>query len=228
MKISTSVLIKYELRRKRFYAREKFPLENQSSMQTSNSVQFSKLKKKMYCVYLVTQYFFKTYMTTWKKTWVGMSPIIQGSNKTCLATPKKFTYIYHAVKPKSQYVQQNFLINVHKNDVLWLQVTIQVFTKKKSKIQKEVHVNLCQKLFFLQNIRRTCCVQKLFWMSETISVHNMFFPGMSLEFNEQSVVILWVSWCKNESFWQRFTCTYKVTWSCGQPKNLSRSTFKIA
>ena len=24
--------------------------------------------------------------------------------------------------------------------------------------------------------------------------------------NEQSVVILWVSWCKNKSFWQRFTC----------------------
>ena len=27
--------------------------------------------------------------------------------------------------------------------------------------------------------------------------------------NEQSVVILWVSWCKNKSFWQRFTCTAK-------------------
>ena len=33
-----------------------------------------------------------------------------------------------------------------------------------------VQVNLCQKLFFLQNMGRTCCVQKLFWMSETISV----------------------------------------------------------
>ena len=28
--------------------------------------------------------------------------------------------------------------------------------------------------------------------------------------NEQSVVILWVSWCKNKSFWQRFTCTQSV------------------
>ena len=26
------------------------------------------------------------------------------------------------------------------------------------------------------------------------------------EFNEQSLVILWVNWCKNESFWHRFTC----------------------
>ena len=56
---------------------------------------------------------------------------------------------------------------------------------------------------------RTCCVQTLFWMSETISVHNMFSPGLSLEFLcIELVVILWVSWCKNKSFWQRFTCTY--------------------
>ena len=45
-----------------------------------------------------------------------------------------------------------------------------------------LQVNLCQKLFFLQNMGRTCCVQKLFWMSETISVHKMFSPGLSLEF----------------------------------------------
>ena len=41
----------------------------------------------------------------------------------------------------------------------------------------QIQVNLCQKLFFLQNMGRTCCVQKLFWTSETISVHNMFSPG---------------------------------------------------
>ena len=43
-----------------------------------------------------------------------------------------------------------------------------------------VQVNLCQKLFFLQNMGRTCCVQKLFWMSKTISVHNMFSPCSKL------------------------------------------------
>ena len=26
------------------------------------------------------------------------------------------------------------------------------------------------------------------------------------EFNEQSLIILWVNWCKNEGFWKRFTC----------------------
>ena len=31
---------------------------------------------------------------------------------------------------------------------------------------------------FLQNMGRTCCVQKIFWMSETISVHNMFDNGI--------------------------------------------------
>ena len=30
------------------------------------------------------------------------------------------------------------------------------------------------------------------------------------EFNEQSLLILWVSWCKDQSFWKRFTCTTVV------------------
>ena len=54
-----------------------------------------------------------------------------------------------------------------------------------------VQVNLCQKLFFLKNMGRTFCVQKLFWMSETISVHNMFSPGLSLEFSHIELVIQW-------------------------------------
>ena len=57
--------------------------------------------------------------------------------------------------------------------------------------RRQVQVNLCQKLFFLQNRVRTCRVQKLFWMSETISVHNMFSPGLSLEFSCIELVIQW-------------------------------------
>ena len=45
--------------------------------------------------------------------------------------------------------------------------------------------------FQAQNMGRTCCVQKLFWMSETISVHNMFSPGLSLEFSCIELVIQW-------------------------------------
>ena len=52
-----------------------------------------------------------------------------------------------------------------------------------------VQVNLCQKFFFLQNMGRTCCVQKLFWMSETIDVHSMLSPGLSLEFSCIELVI---------------------------------------
>ena len=32
-----------------------------------------------------------------------------------------------------------------------------------------------------------------------------------LEINEQSLVILWVNWFKNESFWHRFTCNLCIS-----------------
>ena len=40
---------------------------------------------------------------------------------------------------------------------------------------------------------RTCCVQKLFWMSKTISVHNAFSPGLSLEFSCIEPIIQWTN-----------------------------------
>ena len=42
-----------------------------------------------------------------------------------------------------------------------------------------LQVNLCQNLLFLHNIGRTC-VYKLFWMSKSISVHDMFSPCSEL------------------------------------------------
>ena len=57
----------------------------------------------------------------------------------------------------------------------------------------------CQKQF----LYTTCSPQVWAWN----------FHLLNLCFNEQSVVILWVSWCKNKSFWQRFTCNkaiYKI------------------
>ena len=41
------------------------------------------------------------------------------------------------------------------------------------------------------NLGRTCCVQKLFCISETISVHNIFSPDLSLEFSCIELVIQW-------------------------------------
>ena len=60
---------------------------------------------------------------------------------------------------------------------------------------------------------RTFCVQILFCMSKqkqknnfcTQHVLNLYFFGEFNQFNEQSFVILWVNWCKNEGFWKRFT-----------------------
>ena len=43
-----------------------------------------------------------------------------------------------------------------------------------------IQVNLCQKLLFLQNMGRTCCVHKLFWISKTIFLHSMFSPCSEL------------------------------------------------
>ena len=94
--------------------------------------------------------------------------------------------------------------------------------------QSFLQVNLFQKPSFLHQLThnmtrdcslnspekykfRTCCVQILFWMSKqkqknsfcTKHVIKLNFSG---EFNEQSLVILWLNWCKNEGFWKRFTC----------------------
>ena len=34
------------------------------------------------------------------------------------------------------------------------------------------------------------------------------FKWIQREFKEQSLVTLWVNWCKNENFWKIFICTY--------------------
>ena len=49
-----------------------------------------------------------------------------------------------------------------------------------------------------QNNLCTQHVLKIFW---ACNIH-----VLNLQFNEQSVVTLRVSWCKKKSFWQRFTC----------------------
>ena len=64
-----------------------------------------------------------------------------------------------------------------------------------------------------------CCVHKLFFILtfRTIYVHNMFwawhFHVLNSYFDEQSFVILWVSWCSNTCFWKRFTCNWFITYN---------------
>ena len=60
------------------------------------------------------------------------------------------------------------------------------------------------------------CTQIAFFVflltSKTIYVHNMFcacnFHVLNWQFNEQSFVILWFSWCKKKCLWKRFTCSW--------------------
>ena len=101
-----------------------------------------------------------------------------------------------------------------------------------------MQVNICQKHLFLhqlthnmtkdcslnykfstwkfqaQNMLRTCCVHKLFFVLtfRTIYVHNMFSTCSELAIfmywtrnSMNNLVILWVSWCKNKFFWNHWT-----------------------
>ena len=58
---------------------------------------------------------------------------------------------------------------------------------------------------------------------KTTFVHNMLWTCIYEEFNEQSLVIMWAKWFKNESFWKRFTCTTskKHFWFISKRKSTS-------
>ena len=104
---------------------------------------------------------------------------------------------------------RNFLVQLVKFLVCrWIELKFSYSTtcQKGMKVMSGVQVNLCQKHLFLdqlthnmtkdcsliyqfstwklqaQNMGRTCCVQKLCWMSKqkTICVHNMFSPCTGL------------------------------------------------
>ena len=50
--------------------------------------------------------------------------------------------------------------------------------------------------------KNNLCTQHVLSMFWACNIH-----VQNSRFNEDSAVILWVSWCKNKSFWQRFTCS---------------------
>ena len=87
--------------------------------------------------------------------------------------------------------------------------------------QKKIFVVICtgkslsEALLFAEHGENRLCTKIVLNNIRTISVHTMFSLGLSFEFSCIELVIqwtivdiLWVSWCKNKSFWQRFTCTY--------------------
>ena len=78
----------------------------------------------------------------------------------------------------------------------WINIVWNCFWSWNLLFFMSVQVNLCQKLLFLYNMGRKCCVQKSFWISKTISVHNMFSPCskhvLSMEFSCIELVIQWI------------------------------------
>ena len=77
---------------------------------------------------------------------------------------------------------------------LYKSIQFNIYSSKftHTNISYVLQVNLCQKLFFLQNIGRTCCVQKLFWMSDNFCTLS---PGLRLEFSCIDLVIQWTICC---------------------------------
>ena len=111
------------------------------------------------------------------------------------------------------------------------QKTIQWFHQIYVTIACSLQINLFQKPSFLHqlthNMTRDCslnspkdtssehvvyknCFFAFVLTFKTLFVHCMFYTCIFREFNEQSLVILWVvNWFKNESFWHRFICIGK-------------------
>ena len=95
-----------------------------------------------------------------------------------------------------------------------------------TKFPSLIQVNLCQKLLFLNqlthNVTKDCSLNSLKNTSSEHFVYKYCFECQNKnkkkqflyttcsvfvffgEFNKQSIVILWINWCKNVGFWKRF------------------------
>ena len=92
-------------------------------------------------------------------------------------------------------LSEGFGVVVHKSLEIYLMIKVNLFQKLATSAEHVVYQNW----FECQSKTKT-----------PIFVYNMFYRYSELTIfmnNEQSVVILWVSRCKNKCFWQRFTCT---------------------
>ena len=77
--------------------------------------------------------------------------------------------------------------------------------------------SLSEALLFAKHGKNMLCTKIVLNVRNT--VHNMFSQGLSFEFSclelviQWTIVILWVSWCKNKCFWKRFTCIFIPTYT---------------
>ena len=102
-------------------------------------------------------------------------------------------------------------------DLWYIYLYVLIFAPKFSSNVKSTGKSLSEALIFaahgenmlcteiVLNVKNNFCTQHvlpMFWARN--------FHVLNLYFNEQSVVILWVSWCKNKNFWQIFTCIWYI------------------
>ena len=103
----------------------------------------------------------------------------------------KNQHILWCFKPPAPMIgQKTHPLHEYWHNWLLLKIRLHVFS---------VQVNLFQKHLFLH---------KLTHNMTNCSAHVLRLQ-FSRQFHERSV-ILWVNWCKNKSFWQRFTCTCNI------------------
>ena len=89
--------------------------------------------------------------------------------------------------------------NPQYDDRLFIELQVQYYVHENSSKLKPGENMLWTQI--VSDIQNNFCTQHVLPMFWTWNFH-----VLNLSFNEQYVVILWVSWCKNKSFWQRFTC----------------------
>ena len=121
--------------------------------------------------------------------------------------PRTFAQEVLRISSSFNQSQHDAAIEIAKQHCDWMK-------DKKKDVISDVQINFCQKLLFLyqltHNMKTDCSLNYKFntwkfqaqtwgehvvykncWMSETISVHNMFSPGLSLEFSCIELVIQW-------------------------------------
>ena len=108
-----------------------------------------------------------------------MAPKSQHRNVLCTGKSLLVALIFASTNP--QYDKR-----------LFIDLPVQYMKTTSSEHVVYINCSECQK------IKKTICVHNMFWAWN--------FHVLNWWFKEQSVVILWVSWCKNKSFWQSFTC----------------------
>ena len=116
-------------------------------------------------------------------------------------------------------MQQSVHCTTKLKDIKWDYLKVNLFRSSYSNPQydKRLFIDLPVQYIHENYKLKTCCVHKLFWMSKQKNKQFVYTKCSELVVflywtcnSMNNLVILLVSWWKNKSFWQRFTCTSKI------------------